>query len=367
MRVTYNAEYQQRIRLGAIGCGGHAQRNIFPTFQFAPVDLAAICDTDRSKAEECAHVWKVPAIYADYREMLDTEQLDAVVIVTNYDERGRPRYPALVPDVLRSGSHAWIEKPPAARSDEILMMREVSRETGKFIGVGFKKMFYPANVKVKEIISAPEFGAVSSITARYPESLPPFADRSDDRKMQGFLDHIVHPYSMLRYLAGPIESLYVERNQRSGASVTALRFCSGAVGSLHLAGGQSGFSPLERTEIVGQGTNVVVDNNLRVTYYRAGGPQGGYGRAGTYYGDNDSAPLIWEPEFSLGQLYNKGLFLLGYAPEIMEFCQCVLQNRAPDVGNLEDAYELLQIYEAYRQLDGQVIKLNSVASDSGRV
>ena len=72
MRVTYNAEYPQRIRLAAIGCGGHAQRNIFPTFQFAPIDFVAICDVDRGKAEECARVWNVPTIYADYQKINET-------------------------------------------------------------------------------------------------------------------------------------------------------------------------------------------------------------------------------------------------------------------------------------------------------
>jgi predicted dehydrogenase len=175
--------------------------------------------------------------------------------------------------------------------------------------------------------------------------------------MVGFLDHIVHPYSVLRYLAGPIESLYVERNAVTGASVTALRFTSGAVGSLHLSSGQSMMGFLERTEVVGRGANVVVDNNLRVIYYRPGGPEGGYGRAGTFYGSEETAPLVWEPEFSLGQLYNKGIFLLGYAPEIRYFCECVLEDRAPEIGNLDDALELLRVYEAYRQPEGQRIRI----------
>ena len=33
-----------RIRAGFIGCGSHSFRNIYPTFQFAPVDLRAVCD-----------------------------------------------------------------------------------------------------------------------------------------------------------------------------------------------------------------------------------------------------------------------------------------------------------------------------------
>jgi len=33
---------------------------------------------------------------------------------------------------------------------------------------------------------------------------------------------------------------------------------------------------------------------------------------------------VWEPEFSLGQLYNKDLFLLGYTQEIDEFARSIL-------------------------------------------
>lgn len=356
MRVTYNGEYEKNLRLAAIGCGGHARRNILPALQYAPVDLVAVCDLDRPRAENAARLFGARAVYTDYREMLEKERPDAVTVVTNYDGEGRPRYPAIATDALRAGAHAWIEKPPAASVAEVEEMMTVSRETDRFVGVGFKKMFFPANVKVKEIISRPEFGPIRTITARYPQFLPPVEDRQDGRNMVGFLDHIVHPYSVLRLLGGPIESLYVER-EPGGGSQTLIRFTSGAVGSLHLAHGQSGMSPLERTEIVGQSANVVVDNNVRVTHYRPGTPPGGYGRAGSFYGPDDAAPLVWEPEFSLGQLYNKGLFLLGYAPELRHFCECVLVNRPPDIGNLDDALEMLRIYEAYRRPDAQRVQI----------
>ena len=368
MRVTYNQEYERRVRLAAIGCGGHAQRNIFPTFAFAPVDLVAVCDLDEGRAQAAARLWGAPAVYIDYRQMLARERPDAVTVVTNYDADGRPRYPAIAIDALRAGAHAWIEKPPAASVTEVEAMRAAERETGRFVGVGFKKMCAPANVTAQEICGRPAFGGVSTITGRYPQRLPPVEERGDARKMLGFLDHIVHPYSVLRLLGGPITSLFVERNEATGGSITAIRFASGAVGSLHLAHGQGSLAPLERTEIVGAGgASVVVDNNVRVTYYRRGvGPAGGYGRAGSFFDtgaagaeeDADAgAPLFWEPEFSLGQMYNKGLFLLGYAPEIRAFCECVLENRAPSVGNLDDALELLRVYEAYCRPDGERVLL----------
>ncbi|MBW3637463.1 MAG: hypothetical protein KY445_13525, partial [Armatimonadetes bacterium] len=130
--------------------------------------------------------------------------------------------------------------------------------------------------------------------------------------------------------------------------LTTTHFSSGAIGSLVLSAGQSGLAPLERTEIVGESANVVVENNLRVTHYHAAWPRGGYGRSPSFFDIDGEAPQFFEPEFSLGNLHNKGLFLLGYAPEIVAFCEAVLENRAPQKGNLDDALALTRIYEAYR-------------------
>lgn len=361
MIVKYNNESPKHVRMAAIGCGGHAMRNVFSTHVYAPIDLVAVCDLDRTRAEYVARMFGGRKAYTDYHAMLKQERPEAVQVVTNYDEKGHPRYPVIAIDCMRAGANVWIEKPPAASSAEIEQMMAVSKETGKFVAVGLKKMFFPANVKAKEIISRPEFGGVSTITARYPQGLPPLAKRKWDPNdiwaMVGFLDHIVHPWSMLKYLAGPAESIYVQRAP-SGGTVTAIRFVSGAVGSLHLPSSIGAGSPLEHTEVAGPGGNVIVDNNIRVTYYRKGpGAEGGYGHAGSMYIPDAEAPLCWEPEFSLGQLYNKNIFLLGYAPEIRYFCQCVLDNTPPQIGSLEDALEMLRVYEAYCQPEGQVVRI----------
>jgi predicted dehydrogenase len=354
MLVTYNHEYPKQLRTGFIGCGGHAYRNVYPTFQYAPVNLVAVCDLDQIRAATCAKVFGAERHYSDHLEMLAREHLDVVFIVTNVDENGRPRYPKLVIDCLRAGVHVWIEKPPSSSSSEIREMMRVSSETERHVAVGFKKMFFPANVKAKEIVSRPEFGPITSITARYPQSLPAFEDRGDSRKMVSFLDHIVHPHSVLRLLGGPIEWIFVNRNSAIGSAIVSIRFISGAAGNLHLSTGQSSTSFLERLEIIGDGENLVVENNIRLIHYRRSKSKIEYGRSGDYFGalTDDSAPLYWEPEFSLGQLYNKGLFLLGYAPEVIQFTTRLLDGKAPAYGTLEDALELLQIYEAYRMPDG---------------
>ena len=193
--------------------------------------------------------------------------------------------------------------------------------------VGFKKMFFPAIEKAKGIIGGDDFGTPRSIYLRYPQGLPPEEQRQDDRCMAGFLDHIVHPASIMIYLMGPVHSLYFLREEWSGGTVASIRFRSGAIGTLHLTAGQSGASPLERVEVIGDGANVVVDNGVHVTYYRKAF-RGHYGRTPSYLVSDEQAPLFWEPEFSLGQLYNKNLFMLGYAQEVLHFCECVLGHPA---------------------------------------
>jgi predicted dehydrogenase len=319
------------------------------------VDLVAICDLDPERATNCARLFGAPKTYFDHHAMLAMEKPELVFIVTNYDAQHLPIFPALAIDCLRAGAHVWIEKPPAGTSEEVREMIRVSTETGRHVAVGFKKMFLPGNLKAKALSTRPEFGRISCLTARYPQSLPAFEERSDNHKMVGFLDHFVHPHSVLLLLGGPLESLFVTRSF-SGAATVALQFKSGAIGNLTYSHGQSFSSFLERTEVIGEGENVVVDNNIRVTLYRSGKRKQGYGRSGDYFdiSDEESAPLHWEPEFSLGELHNKGIFMLGYAPEVISYTTRLLEGKDPERGTLDDALQILLIYEAYRQPDGIV-------------
>ncbi len=357
VKVTYNEQYERHLKTCFIGCGGHACRNIYPTFQYAPVDLAAVCDLDAARAAHVARQFGARAHYTDHRAMLDRERPEVVFIVTNYDKDAKPRYPQLACDAMHAGAHVWIEKPPAGCLADVEMMMETSRKTGKWVMCGFKKMFFPANVRAHLLSRQEWFGGIRTITARYPQHLPGPEERDDPWKLVGFLDHIGHPHSLLRLLGGPLESIYVER-QRDGAAVSALRFKSGAVGTLHLCPGIGGGSPLEHTEIVGEHGNVIVENNIRVYCYSGGGPEGGYGVAGDFTDTGErGGAQFWEPEFSLGQLYNKGLFLLGYAPEVISFCKHALAGIPPEKADLECIWEMTRIYEAYLQPTGQVIKI----------
>ena len=132
--ITYNFEYDRKVRAGFIGCGDHAYRNIFPTFQYAPIDLIAVCDLQAERAAAFARQFGARRSYTDHREMLAREQLDAVFIVAGYDEHHRPRYPQLAIEAMQAGVHVWIEKPPAASLAEVEAMRAVSQDNRPVCG-----------------------------------------------------------------------------------------------------------------------------------------------------------------------------------------------------------------------------------------
>jgi hypothetical protein len=71
----------------------------------------------------------------------------------------------------------------------------------------------------------------------------------------------------------------------------------------------------------------------------------------------EKAPLLWEPEFSLGEIANKNLFLLGYAQEIRYFCACVLADEPPTMAGSDWCALLTQMYEAFFQPPGTEVPL----------
>jgi len=162
-------------------------------------------------------------------------------------------------------------------------------------------------------------------------------------------------------LLGMPETLYYERSFRGSGNAT-FRCATGKVASLALTYRSANNGGMERTTIISEGrAHIVVDNNIRVSYDRNPPvPEGqGYGRQPDYYtGAPDQATAVWEPEFSLGQLYNKGLFLLGYYDEVNAFARGILEGRPPELGTLEHAWQATRIFEAFFEGPGRAIRLD---------
>lgn len=364
--VTYVHDAERRLRAGFVGCGGHAFRNIYPTLRYLPVDLVAVCDLDPDRAASFAKTFGAQASYTDHRTMLEREELDAAFVVTGYDRTTwRVGHPAIARDCLDADIDAWIEKPPVNDLDDIAMLREASGRSGKQLAVGLKKAFTPSAARLKAIVDSDDFGEVQSVSLRYPQRIPTpdemRATGTETRKLWprlAFLDHIGHPLSLLRLLVGPAQTLHYTRSP-DGSGFASFVMASGATASIHLIGAQSTLSPLERTEVTGAYANAVVDNGKKLTYYRRVRDREvrAYGVASDFTSDIDVAPIVWEPEWSLGSLSNKAIFLLGYYNELLHFCRAVLDKEPVTIGGLDYAEEGIRIYDAFARGPNREIEL----------
>jgi hypothetical protein len=111
-RVAYRYEYERRVPCVFIGAGGHSYRNIYPTFQYAPVDLRAVCDLDISRAANFARIFGAGAHYSDHHIMLHREKPTAVFIVTSYDGEGRVQALQLALDCLAAYNAVAVSRSP---------------------------------------------------------------------------------------------------------------------------------------------------------------------------------------------------------------------------------------------------------------
>ena len=237
-------------------------------------------------------------------------------------------------------------------------MRTAAKAAGKQVAVGFKKMFMPANEKAKELMALPDFGTPTVMTLQYPQTLPTVDELgrylAGERvgTAVGFLDHLCHPGSLLLHLAGMPRTLSYQKSP-NGGGVATFTFATGLVASLALTGGAANNGGMERTMIVSdRGRHILVEDNLRVSYHR-NPPALRYGESPSFYtGGVDEVIASWQPEHSLGQLYNKGLFVLGYFRELEEFCRAILEGRALTKGTLDDAWNVTRLFEGFAKGPG---------------
>lgn len=71
------------VRIAVVGTGAIAQLTHIPVLsKLRGAQLVALCDNDAAKARALADRFGVPDVFTDFEELLDIDELDAVVIAT---------------------------------------------------------------------------------------------------------------------------------------------------------------------------------------------------------------------------------------------------------------------------------------------
>jgi predicted dehydrogenase len=125
-----------RVGVGVIGCNGMGFANLRSFMQIPEVECRALCDVDRSVLEKRASevesmTGDKPAVYGDFRELLDSPDIDAVII-------GTPDHWHCLMMILacEAGKDVYVEKPLANSIQECDLMRRAADRYGRVVQVG---------------------------------------------------------------------------------------------------------------------------------------------------------------------------------------------------------------------------------------
>ncbi|MFT5365694.1 MAG: putative dehydrogenase [Candidatus Latescibacterota bacterium] len=345
--MSYQREYEKRLRIGVVGIGSHCYRNILPTTNFLPVELVAFCDKNEAVLEKTAAQYGVSHCFTDTAQMYQEMELDGVFLCVSPFA-----HPDLACEALGAGLHVWMEKPPAAHAKDV--QRMIDHRGDRVVVVGFKKAFQPAIQKAEELVNLPEAGNLKTILGEYRMSIPENGQEIlDSNKMNNWLGNGCHPLSAMLQVGGRVLAVTVIRSVHGGG-VCILEFENGAVGNLHLADGLRG--PRERYSFFCDGVHVEVENSKKVTLHR--GIPFQYATTNNYAPSGvDTGSISWEPQNNTGTLDNKALFTQGFFNELKHFCDCVIDGTKPERGTLEFALHVMQVYEAAFVSDGKRIEI----------
>ena len=149
-------------RTGIIGTGFIGKVHLETVRRLGCVEVVALAD--KFLARETAEQWGVPAYFEDYREMIDTMQLDVVHICTPNNTHYE-----IAMYALEHGVHVIQEKPMAVSVKQAEEMRDKAKEKGLVAAVNFHNRFYPMTNHLMNIIRDGELGEIFSVTGEYTQ------------------------------------------------------------------------------------------------------------------------------------------------------------------------------------------------------
>jgi UDP-N-acetyl-2-amino-2-deoxyglucuronate dehydrogenase len=226
------------LNFALVGCGRIAKRHseLLGNKQIPNARLVAVCDIKIAKAERIGAQFGVPA-YADMHEMMRTNAIDVVVVLTEsgYHERD---VIALAP----YGKHIMVEKPMALTLNGADAMVRACDAAGCKLFVVKQNRFNVPVVKLREALESGRFGKLVLGTIRVRWCRDQSYYDQDSWRGTWALDGGVltnqasHHIDLLEWMMGDVDTVFAKSTtalvniEAEDTAVVVLKFKSGALG-----------------------------------------------------------------------------------------------------------------------------------------
>jgi len=274
----------------------------------------------------------------DWEKVIDDDSLDAIfVCLPNYLTK------EAVVRSLKSGKHAFAEKPPGTTVSEVKEMMEAEKESGKKLKFGFNHRYHPAIMKTKELIDSGTFGEILWVRGRYGKSVDESFLQSWRalKKYAGggiLMDQGIHMLDLLLYICQGFDDVKAFASNSYWKTdiednlFAILRNSKGQLASLHSTMTQWRY--LFALEIF-LGKGYIVANGLLSKSMR-------YGQEVLSYSINSAPRPAAEHTETTSITFNIDS---SWRMELDEFVGAILHDKDIKIGNSADALELMTLIE----------------------
>jgi len=156
-----------KVRYAMIGCGGIAHVFHLPEMtQIPETEFIIACDLREHRARFTAEKFRAKAWTTDYKEVLDRDDVDAVIVATYH-----PGHARIACEVLEADKHVLVQKPMATRMEDADHLVETAARTkGKTYCLPF--LWTPEYEMAVGMIRSGDIGKLVQLRARTAHNGP---------------------------------------------------------------------------------------------------------------------------------------------------------------------------------------------------
>jgi predicted dehydrogenase len=225
-------------RIGILGAGWIAADHAAVLAKRADVEVVAVCDLDRARAEQLAPAGA--AVYERWEELVDGEPVDALWVCLPPLHHREPTIAA-----LRRGIHVYLEKPIARGLEDAEAIVAAAEESSAVCAVGYQWHATEVLDDLRAVLDGQTVSLVSGRSIGPTGTRPWFLDRAQGGG--NVLERGSHQIDLARVIAGDVASVQAaassvplaqatgERGDIEDAATLVLRHRSGALTTIVVA------------------------------------------------------------------------------------------------------------------------------------
>ncbi|MDQ4118063.1 MAG: Gfo/Idh/MocA family oxidoreductase [Actinomycetota bacterium] len=148
------------VRWGVIGPGRIADKLVRDFAHVPGAELVAVASRSKQRATEFATRHDIPTVHEGYRSILDDGRVDVVYVATPH-----PQHRAIALAALNAGTAVLVEKAFTVSAAATREVAAAARASGVFAMEAMWTRFFPAVVRMRELIDDGAIGEVRSVQA----------------------------------------------------------------------------------------------------------------------------------------------------------------------------------------------------------